>query len=247
MIMHIPDYYYVIWSTAFVTAIVSAVVGMIGGTLLLATMAQFLRMEVLIPVHGIIQLSSNTTRAWFLRSAIDWKITAENIVGIIIGSMLGYMFVIKVPEHIYNILLGVFILGITFVPKIQAPMKFSGRWAVTGFIASSIGLYVGAVGIFVGSVFIAEKLPKKVMISTQAACQAALHFAKVIVFMGLGFVLKEWWLLLIGGIIMTYMGSWVGTKILDKIPEKIFRKILIVLITVLAGRLVYLGVRHMFV
>lgn len=239
--MNLENYYFVIWGAAFLTAIVSATVGMLGGTLLLAVMAQYLKMEVLIPLHGLVQLTSNSSRAWFLRSTINFKISVENAFGVVLGSLIGSQYVVRVDESFYNLLLGAFILFITYVPKFKTPLQFKGKWALLGFVSSFLGLFVGAIGVLVGSVFLSEKLEKKELISTQALCQSVLHFTKVLVFVYLGFSLTPWLPLLAGTLICTSAGSWVGTKILDLIPEDIFRKILTAVITLLALRLVIAG------
>jgi uncharacterized protein len=240
--MIFENYYLVIWGAAFFTAIVSATIGMMGGTVLIAILAQYLKLEVLIPVHGIIQLSSNGTRAWFIREAINWRISFQFIVGVLIGSVCGSIYVMRVNEAYYNIVLGLFILAITLVPKFKTPMHFKGKWSVLGFVASFIGLFMGAVGVLVGSVFLADKIEKREMISTQATCQTVLHLAKVLVFVSLGFAIGPWLSLLAGALLMTYFGSWVGTRILDKIPEKIFRKVLTVVVAFLACRLIWQGI-----
>ena len=49
---------------AFATSILSAVVGMAGGITLLAVMLLFLEPLAAIPLHGVIQLVSNSSRAW---------------------------------------------------------------------------------------------------------------------------------------------------------------------------------------
>jgi uncharacterized membrane protein YfcA len=239
------NYFYIIWISAFFTAIVSAVVGMIGGTMLLAVMAQYLKMEVLIPLHGLVQLTSNFSRAWFLRQNIEYKISVENAFGIILGSLLGTQYMIRLPEAHYNLFLGSFILFITFVPKFKTQLQIKGRWALLGFLASYLGLYVGAVGVLVGSVFLSEKLEKKTMIATQALCQSLLHFSKVMVFVYMGFSISPWLSLLAGTLLATSAGSWVGAQILEKIPEKIFRTILTVIVAALALRLIIAGFTEM--
>ena len=59
------SYFWIIYCAAFATSIVSAVSGFMGGTMLLAVMAQFLKLETLIPLHAIIQLGSTMSRGWF--------------------------------------------------------------------------------------------------------------------------------------------------------------------------------------
>lgn len=223
------------------TSVVSATLGMVGGTLLLAIMAQYLRMEVLVPVHGAFQLSSNVTRAWFLRSAIQWPIVFKNLAGVLIGAIVGSFFVLQVDKAKYNLVLGLFIIAITILPKFRIPIHFRGRWLLLGVVTSFIGLFMGAVGLIVGAVFLASQIPKQEMVSTQAACQSSLHLIKILTYMSLGFVLSDWGVLIAGGLAMTLLGSWFGTKILGFIPEKIFRFVLTAIVLFLAARLIYQG------
>jgi uncharacterized membrane protein YfcA len=57
---------------AVLTSVVSGVMGMAGGMLLLAVMLLRLEPAVAIPVHGVVQLVSNASRAFFLRRQVRW-------------------------------------------------------------------------------------------------------------------------------------------------------------------------------
>ena len=59
---------------SFFTAMMTSIAGAGGGTVLLAAMLQFMNPAEAIPVHGVIQLSSNLTRVWLLRKYVNWKI-----------------------------------------------------------------------------------------------------------------------------------------------------------------------------
>jgi len=235
------NYFWIIYSAAFTTSIVSAVAGFMGGTMLLAVMAQFLKLEVLIPLHAIIQLSSNISRGWILRQHINWQISRDAIIGTMLGCLAGYIYMTPLPQHAANLVLGLFILLITLMPKFQASFQFPGKWIVIGFLSCSLGLFVGAVGIFVGSLLLSEKLEKKSMVGTQATLQTVIHFAKLLVFMSIGFTIWPWILLISGAVGCTYLGTFIGTKILDLIPQKLFTQLMVTLVLVLAARLVYVG------
>lgn len=235
------NYFWIIYSAAFATSIVSAVAGFMGGAMLLAVMAQFLKLEVLIPLHAIIQLGSNMSRGWFLRSFIDWQISRDAIIGTILGGIVGYFYIVPIPEHAANLVLGFFILLITLMPKFKANFCFPGKWVVIGFVSCSLGLLVGAIGVFVGSLLLSENLEKKAMVSTQATLQTVIHLTKLLVFMSIGFTILPWFWLIIGAVISTYLGAFVGTKMLNLIPQKLFTQIMVILVVALSGRLVLIG------
>ncbi len=240
------NYFYLIYGASFIGAIISASLGFLGGTMLLAVMAQIFQMEVLIPLHAIIQLSSNATRAFVLRKNIDWKIGREAIIGALLGGVVGCFYLTPLPENWFNFLLGLFIILITISPKFSANFYFRGKWFVVGFISCSIGLFVGAIGTLVGSLLLAEKLEKKPMVSTQAVMQSAIHLAKIIVFFFLGFSLATWSLLILGSVIAAYLGTLMGAKLLDLISEKTFRLIATTLVLMLALRLILVGALGIF-
>ena len=51
---------------AFVTAVISGVVGMAGGVTLLAAMTLVMPLHVIVPIHGAVQFCSNLSRSFFL-------------------------------------------------------------------------------------------------------------------------------------------------------------------------------------
>jgi uncharacterized protein len=240
------DYFWIIYVTSFISSIISAAIGFVGGTVLFATMAQFLKLDVLIPLHGVIQFISNFSRAWILYKDINWQIGRDSIFGAMLGAIAGYFYVIRIPENWSDIILGLFIILITMVPRFKANFKFPGKWLVIGFFACSLGLFVGAVGTIVGSLFLAEHLRKKEMISTQAAMQSTIHIMKVFVFSFLGFSMLPWTLLITGSMLCAYLGTLVGAKVLDLISEKLFRILVTIIVIMLAIRLLLVGVYHIF-
>ena len=61
-------------AAAFCTSALTAVVGAGGGTALIAIMLQLMSPAAAIPVHGAVQLASNTMRVWLLWKHMAWPI-----------------------------------------------------------------------------------------------------------------------------------------------------------------------------
>ena len=74
---------------SFFTALMTSIAGAGGGTVLLAAMLQFMNPAEAIPVHGVIQLSSNMTRTWLLRKYVNWKIIFKFSVLLPLGIYIG--------------------------------------------------------------------------------------------------------------------------------------------------------------
>jgi uncharacterized membrane protein YfcA len=78
-------------------------------------------------------------------------------------------------------------------------------------------------------------------VATQAVCQTLTHLSKIIVFTYIGFQFFDWWMVLLFMLAATIAGSFVGVKILEKIPQAAFIKILKGIVVILAARLIYKG------
>ena len=72
--------------SAFITSSISAVLGMGGGIILLGIMAILIpEGYMVIALHGVIQLFSNSTRAFVFKSYIDRSITKDFFLGALLG------------------------------------------------------------------------------------------------------------------------------------------------------------------
>ena len=78
----------------YVTAILSAVVGMAGGMTLLAVMLQVLDPLVVLPLHGAVQLVSNASRTWVQRRHVEWAIAGRFAILLLPAGGLGLVLVI---------------------------------------------------------------------------------------------------------------------------------------------------------
>ena len=95
---------------SFFTALMTSIAGAGGGTVLLAAMLQFMNPAEAIPVHGVIQLSSNMTRTWLLRKYVNWKIIFKFSVLLPLGVYIGLKIFQSIDQDYIKNLIGLFIL-----------------------------------------------------------------------------------------------------------------------------------------
>ena len=80
---------------AFITSSISAVLGMGGGIILLGIMAIIIpEGYMVIALHGIIQLFSNSTRTFVFRNHIKWTIIKDFLIGALIGLFLSGLIIL---------------------------------------------------------------------------------------------------------------------------------------------------------
>jgi uncharacterized protein len=220
---------------SFFTSALTAAFGVGGGVTMLALMGLFIPVVALIPVHGAVQLGSNTGRAWHQRAHVRRDIFAPFIAGSLVGAITGAFLVVQLPDALLKLALGAFIIAVIWT-KIPGVEKLSRAGLAVGSAALALlTMFVGATGPLL-SVFFAQLMAndRKALVATHAAGMTIQHFFKIVVFGFAGFAFAAW-LPLIGAMIASgYLGTVYGSKLLDRLPEETFRRWFRIGITLLA-------------
>lgn len=230
---------------SFFTSALTVSAGIGGGIAMLALMGYLMPVASLIPVHGVVQFGSNVGRAFLLRNGIDWKAAGAFMVGAVPGAFAGGQALGFLPDALMRLLLGIFILVITWVklPKLEGigPRGFM----VTGLMTSFMSMLFGATGPFNAAVLSKAFRLRDRFLATQAAVMTAQHAIKITVFGFAGFAFGPW-AALIGAMILTgFAGTYAGRFLLYKLPEERFRLIFNICLTLLALDMVRRGVAGM--
>lgn len=226
---------------SFVTSATAATIGLGGGVAMMGAMSSVMPVNVLIAVHGLVQLGSNTGRAILRWKYIDWRLLAKFSAGAVIGSLAGGIFFVNMPEKILMVGLGAFILWMTWGPKVKLPFISSWGTPVLGVISAFMSMFLGASGPFVNAFLYRMGFGRLELIATQAACLFVTHLLKIIIFVSLGVTLGPWIGLIILMIGAGFAGTLLGTYVLDKLPEQVFKVVLKIVLTAAALNLLYGG------
>ncbi len=219
---------------SFFTSALTAAFGIGGGLTLLSLMIYLVPSSVLIPVHGLVQLGSNVGRTWLQRAHIDWRRLFPFLGGCVIGVAIGGMIVTALPLTALNIILALFILAAMWI-KIPA-FSSIGPWlmAFGGVGTAFATMFVGATGPLVGVFFKEIFTDRRALVASMAAALAMQHSLKVVAFTLAGIQFWSWAGLIVAMIISGYVGTMAGTRLLNRIAEKDFRKVFRVILTIIA-------------
>lgn len=220
------------------TSILTAITGVGGSMILIGLMPFFVPAAAIVPVHGITQLVSNATRAWFGRKHIAYEYIPSYVLGSLGGMLIFGILIRFVHLELVPLFIGVYILLITWSKKFnQLIRKFEKFWLV-GFIQTGLGVFFGAPGPLSIAVLNKYYDDNHVVVSTGALMATVLHSAKLMIYISIGFTFSDYWSLLIMMIVMATLGSWVGTKIRHKINTALIKTILPYILTILAVKLI---------
>lgn len=230
-------------AVSFATAVLSALVGMAGGITLLAVMLLFLEPLLVIPLHGAVQLVSNSSRTFIqrrhLRSDIIWRYA----ILLVPAGFAGLWLARGLPPEATKVLIGLFVLTATWVPGLlllgahpeeTSPEK---RFFVLGGVVGVINIAIGATGPLIAPFFLNLGLTRFQLIGTKAACQMLGHLAKLIVFGVAGFAFAEWLPLLLVLSLCVIAGTFAGSRLLAHVNEVWFVRTYKTVLTLIALRL----------
>lgn len=231
--------------TSFLSSFITTSMGIGGGTLMLAVMAQVLPANAIVAVHGMVQLGSNFSRVVLFFGDINWKLIGNFALGSLLGVSLAGLVVASLPLAILQIILALFILYSAWVPK---PTFASGSRSYLffgGVITSALTMFVGATGPLVMGLLKSIDLATRSLVATLAMCLTVQHLSKSLVFATVGFDFARY-LAPIGLIIVAgFLGTMVGKRVLLKRNKANFTRTLNVILTLLALRLLYDGLTNL--
>ncbi len=225
---------YIIIGASFFTALLTAAFGLGGGLALLATMSALLPAPAVIPIHGAGQMSANFSRFVFLRRHVDWKIIAWFSGGAILGALIGGQIAISLPERGLRLAIALFILFTLWGPKIKGFAPGPTSFAGTGVVGTILTMFFGATGPVVATMLSQTPLDRMQLVGTHAAAMVSQHGLKCIAFAALGFAYVDWAGLIIAMIAASTAGSYVGGKLLLKMPEVHFKRGFKIILSVFA-------------
>ncbi len=227
-----------LFAASFLGSLITAALGVGGGAFLITVMAGILPPLALVPVHGVVQLGSNASRAYLSRQYLDRQRLFWFVTGAVIAVVGGVWLVGRLDTQLIPLFIALFVLWITWLPM---PMIGLGRTrvglAIGGLITTLASFLVGASGPLV-SAWLSKDAHNKwhytALFSTAMSIQ---HLLKIIVFGAIGFAFSAWAPIMAGMIVLGYLGTTVGLKLLGKLPEARFRWLYRWFLTLLATRL----------
>lgn len=225
-------------AASFCSSAVAGTFGLGGGLLLVALMTTVMPAATVIPLHGVVQLASNASRALLDWRHADLPIVVPFVAGAALGAVLGAGVVATVPRGLFAVTLGVFMLVVVWMPQTWAPARLPGGFFAVGVVQTIASLFVGATGPFNAAFLTRAKLGKDRTIVTHAGMMTALHLAKVAAFAAAGFAFAPYAVVLGGMVVAATLGTWAGRSLRGRVSERGFEVAFDALVTLLALRLI---------
>ena len=234
----------ILCSVGLLTSMLSAVIGMAGGITLLSVMLLFFEPLVAIPIHGVVQLVSNSSRTYVQRKHVDWTILWRYSVMLVPMGFVGIEIAQALPPNVTRALIGVFVLiatwrrGWLLIGTHPERADVHRRFFFLGAVVGLINMTIGAAGPLIAPFFLKIGLSRQALIGTKAACQAVGHLVKIAIFGIAGFIFAEYAIPLALLSVSVIAGTWIGSQVLESVNERWFTRLYKGVLTLVALRLV---------
>jgi len=219
---------------SFCTSTIAGIFGVGGGLLLIAILPSFLPINALIPIHGLNQVTSNLSRAYFGYKDIQYRVIPKFFVGSLVGAGL-FMYLLKIISIQYiPLCVGIYILLSLWSQTFNEKIKKYENYYLIGFLQTGISTIVGTTGPLTMTKLLKEFQDKDKVIATSALLMSMTHIFKIIVFSYFGFVFYDYFDVIIIMMLGSIFGSYVGKKLRNKIDGQKLIYILKILLSILA-------------
>ncbi len=233
------------WVATFFAEIVGSIAGFGSSTLLLPISLFFFDFKTALVLVAIFHVSGSLGRAHFFRTGIDKKILFAFGIPTVLFTILGALLVNYVSPELLKLLLGVFLVvfsslslaSIRLTLKVNRKnMVFGG--AISGFISGLIGTGGPSRTAFLT----AFDIKKVSYLGTSAIIALVVDAARIPIYLKNGFLPSQYYLFVPILFVLAIFASFVAKQVVDKLPQKTFKKLVLIAVLLAGIKLAYDGI-----
>ena len=237
----------------FVAAFISEIIGTIAGfgssTIFLPIALFFVDFKTALILVALTHIAGGLGRLTFFSQGFDKKLALAFGVPSVLLALAGALLVSYLPQELLKLILGIFLMLFSvnsfFKPDFKLPLNtanavFGG--ALSGFLAGLIGTGGAIRGAFLN----AFSLPKEKYVATAALISLAIDFTRIPVYFANGFLEEQFYYAVPLLFILAIAGSFAGKKLVDRVQQKTFRKLIQFAIAIVSLKFIVEGLFFLF-
>jgi uncharacterized membrane protein YfcA len=229
---------------AFLAMIIGTVAGFGTSTVFLPFALFFMDFKTALVLVAISHISGNIGAVTFFRHGLDKKlILLFGLPGIIL-TIIGAYFVSYIPQNTLQTFLGIFLLVFSIYSLFKPDFKVKAGTKNTIIGGGLSGFLQGLMGIggpLRGAFLISYDLRKYKYIATIAAIAVVIDITRIPIYLADNLLEPQYYFYVPPLIIIGILGSYTGKKIVNKIPQDIFKKVVLIAIAFTSLLLIYRG------
>lgn len=223
-----------------ILTLIAEILGTVGGfgsSVFFVPIANFfLDFQSVLGITALFHLASNLSKIAMFRKGLDKKVILQLGLPAVIFVIIGAFFSKYINPRLLTYILGVFLilLSLVFLVFKNLKVKETLTNTITGGVLSGLSAGVlGTGGAIRGITLSAFKMDKNKFIATSAVIDLGVDFSRTIVYYFNGYMRKDLLYLIPILVVISLLGTWLGKLILNKISQKQFRFLVLILILII--------------
>lgn len=229
---------------AFLTIIIGTVAGFGTSTVFLPLALFFLDFKTALVLVAISHISGNIGAVTFFRHGVDKRLILLFGAPGVILTIFGAYFVAYIPQNTLQIILGCFLLIFSIYSLKEPDFKVRAEPKNTIIGGSISGFLQGLMGIggpIRGAFLISYGLEKYKYIATLAVIAVVIDLTRIPIYFADNLLEPQYYFYIPPLIIIGILGSYTGKKIVKRIQQDTFKKIVLIAIAFTSLLLIYKG------
>ncbi len=216
----------IILVSVLATSILSGILGMAGGMILMAILVSLVSVAAAMMIHGAVQATANGSRAWFLRSHIQWRIMPGYMLGAAIALSVFWALTVVPNASVVLIVIGIFPWLARMLPKHRGLDVTQKTTAFAcGIVVTTAQLFAGASGPLLDVFYLNSPLNRYEVIASKALTQTLGHLLKLVYYgliIGVVDAVPLWFYAI--AMASAVVGTRIGTRLLERLTDARFRQ-----------------------
>ena len=237
----------VVFVAGVVAAAIAAVAGFGIGSLLTPVFAVRLGTRLAVAAVAIPHFAGTLQRFFVLRHHVDRRVLLGFGAASAVGGLTGALLHARVPNRPLTLVFGA-LLVLAALSELTGWMQ-RVRWGrgaawVAGALSGLLGGLVGNQGGIRSASMLGFEVPKESFVATATAVGVIVDIARLPVYLATdGQALLRYWPLILAATAGAVIGTPLGIRVLARVPERVFRRIVSVLLLVLGVAMIVSGGR----
>lgn len=227
---------------AFLAEILGTISGFGSSVFFVPIAAYFFDFHSVLGITAVFHIFSNLSKIYLFRKGVDWKLILYLGIPAVVFVSLGAFLSKFIESSLLETLLAIFLIAFSLLFLIFHNLKLRQtkfNTLLSGSFSGFIAGLIGTGGAIRGMTLSAFKLNKEIFIVTSAFIDFGVDLSRGVVYYFNGFIHMhdmKFILILVG---ISFIGTYLGKRILNYISEEIFKKIVL-------GLILLIGLAHLF-
>ena len=230
---------------AAIAGAIATITGFGIGSVLTPLLAVRVGTQLAVAAVSIPHFFATTLRFWRLRAHVDRRVLVSFGIPSAAGGLTGALLHSVAGNRALAIVFGILLVfvGASELSGLAGRMKFGGVVAwIAGALSGFLGGLVGNQGGIRSAALLGFDVDKRAFVATATAVGVIVDGARMpAYFVTQGHEIAQIWILVAVAVVGAVLGTLFGERLMRRIPERLFRRVVAVLLLILGGYMIFFG------